>query len=181
MQIEALQLAGCFLLRPDFYEDARGGFFESYNQKALEDILGHPLEFVQDNHSISKKGTLRGLHFQAGIHAQAKLLRVLRGAVLDVVVDIRPDSPTYGQYMKVRLEGPGLSLLYIPRGMAHGFVAVEEDTHFHYKCDNYYNPESERGIHFADPYLSIDWEFDPHNLILSPKDQRLPFLKDLQL
>lgn len=181
MEVKELSLPGCFLITPNYYEDVRGEFYEAFNKKRLEQEIGQPLNFVQDNLSVSKKGTLRGLHFQKGVHAQAKYLRVLQGAVLDVVVDLRKDSSEFGQHMKIRMSGTSREALFIPRGMAHGFLALEEDTRFLYKCDNYYQPTAEGGIHYRDPELCIDWEFPADKIILSPKDQKLSLFKDLHL
>lgn len=153
-------------------------FFESFNKAILEKQLGRTLNFVQDNHSRSKKGVLRGLHFQEGPHAQAKLLRVVSGAVLDVVVDLRKNSPSYGQHLSILLTADKFQSLYVPRGMAHGFVSLEDDTLFLYKCDNYYNKDFERGIRFDDKDLGIDWKYPPEQLILSEKDKELPSFKE---
>ena len=172
-------LKDCFTIEPVVYTDKRGLFYESYNKEKFEAVLGYPIKFVQDNHSVSQKGTLRGLHFQKGDHAQAKLVRVVRGSVLDVVVDLRPESPTFGKHYKTRLSAAQSTMLFIPRGMAHGFLALENDTVFTYKCDNYYARESESGIHYADPELKIDWEFPEDQLIVSEKDLNLPSIKTL--
>ncbi len=153
-------------------------FFESFNKAALEKELGSVINFVQDNHSHSKKGVLRGLHFQEGPHAQAKLVRVVSGSVLDVVVDLRKNSPTYRQHLSIFLAADQYQLLYIPRGMAHGFLSLEDDTLFLYKCDNYYNKDFECGIRFNDKDLEIDWKYPQSQLILSEKDKELPSFKE---
>ena len=147
----------------------------------LEDSLGYEVKFVQDNHSMSAKGVLRGLHFQVGKHAQAKLVRVTAGEVLDVVVDLRKDSPTFGKHYKAMLSGLNNKMLFIPKGMAHGFLCLQDNTVFTYKCDNYYHPESEGGIMYNDPDLNIDWEMPLDKIILSEKDLHLPAFKDLAL
>lgn len=170
-------LDGCFTVDLMVYKDSRGVFCETYQQKKFEKILEREIQFVQDNHSISKRGVLRGLHYQTGDHAQAKLVRVASGSALDVIVDIRPNSPSYGEHFKTILSGANARLVFIPRGMAHGFLALEEDTVFVYKCDNYYHRESEAGIVFNDPDLAIDWEFDEDKILLSEKDKKLPKLR----
>ena len=154
-------------------------FFESYNRQKFEAILGRPANFVQDNYSMSHRGVLRGLHFQEGEDAQAKLIRVINGSVLDVVVDLRPNSPTFGKHFKTKLSGEKPVLLFIPRGMAHGFLALEDQTVFAYKCDNYYAREAESGIHYADPELGINWGYPEDELIISEKDRNLPGFKEL--
>ncbi len=181
MDIKALHIPGCYLFTPPYFEDERGGFYEAFHLKTVEEAVGQPLSFVQDNLSVSRKGTLRGLHFQAGEHAQAKYLRVLQGAVLDVVVDLRKDSPTYREHFAIQLNARERQALFIPRGMAHGFLALEEETHFLYKCDNYYQPESERGIYYKDAELNIDWGLPEEEIILSAKDKALPTLKNAGL
>ncbi len=174
-------LKDCFTIAPIIYEDLRGTFFEAYNKKKFEAVVGRAIEFVQDNHSVSQKGVLRGLHFQKGDDAQAKLVTVVSGKVLDVVVDLRPDSPTFKQHYKTLLSADDPKMIFIPRGMAHGFLVLEDDTVFRYKCDNYFAPESEGGIYYNDPDLKIDWGIAHDEIILSEKDQNLPRLKNLQL
>ena len=181
MKITETKLEGCFLIEPSVFPDARGEFFESYNKAILEKELDIKTQFVQDNHSISHKGVLRGLHYQENPNSQAKLVRVVAGAVLDVVVDIRTESPTFGMHYKVKLSEVNKRILYIPRGMAHGFLALEAQTVFVYKCDNYYHKEAERGIIFNDPDLQIDWEYPEADIILSEKDRKLPALKSITL
>ena len=181
MKATETDLHGCYLLEPRLFTDERGRFLESYNKERFEQILGRPLNFVQDNHSVSHKGVLRGLHFQGGDDAQAKLVRVTNGEVIDVVVDLRPDSPTYKKHYKTRLSGKENQMLFIPRGLAHGFVALENNTVFVYKCDNYYNPKAEYGIIYNDPELNINWEYPEAEMIISDKDLHLPKLKDLKL
>ena len=172
MEIKNLKLSGLIEISPKLLGDDRGYFFESYNEGAFK-ALGIRAHFVQDNQSYSKTGVLRGLHFQKNLWAQAKLVRVIRGRVLDVVVDLRRESPTYLQHEKVELSSVKNNMLWVPRGMAHGFVALE-DSIFFYKCDNFYCKEAETGVRWDDPTLNIDWGIvDP---IVSAKDQALPCL-----
>ena len=171
----------CFLIEPAVFSDERGSFFESYSKEGFERAIGRQVDFVQDNQSISKRGTLRGLHFQKGTYAQAKLIRVIKGEVLDVIVDIRKESSTFGQHFKVLLSAQNPKMLFIPRGIAHGFLSLEDEVVFAYKCDNYYHQESESGILYNDPDLAIDWEFPEEQLLLSPKDRQLPPFKSLAL
>tara|TARA_R110002124_G_scaffold279750_1_gene452506 strand:+ start:668 stop:1156 length:489 start_codon:yes stop_codon:yes gene_type:complete len=161
--------------------DERGLFFESYHQKRLEDYIGKKINFVQDNISISKNGVLRGLHYQTGIHSQAKLVQVLKGEVLDVVVDLRKESSTFGQHFKLKLSLENRKIIFIPKGMAHGFLALTDEVIFAYKCDEYYHPQSEAGIMFNDPELDINWEFTETNMIISEKDLKLPLWKDRKI
>lgn len=168
-------------MEPTLFDDERGRFFESYNHREFQEKTGLRVNFVQDNHSISKKGVLRGLHFQAGEYAQAKLVRVIKGAVLDVVVDLRKGSSTFGEYFKTRLSEDNHKMLFIPEGMAHGFLALEEDTVFTYKCSRYYHKSAESGIIYNDADLDIDWEYPSHEIILSEKDRQLLSFKDLGL
>jgi dTDP-4-dehydrorhamnose 3,5-epimerase len=147
---------------------------ESYKKTLIDDFLGYEVEFVQDNESFSSKGILRGLHFQKGVYAQAKLVRVVQGAVLDVAVDLRLESPTYGQHFSIELSSENKKQLFIPRGFAHGFVVLSDTALFSYKCDNYYNKASESGIIYNDPTLNIDWKLPDDQLQLSEKDLQLP-------
>ena len=181
MTIEHTYLEGCYVIIPKIIEDERGYFFESFNKRKFEELTGKTVDFVQDNQSKSSKGVLRGLHFQQGEHAQAKLVRVLKGSVLDVAVDLRPKSKTFGESFSVKLDANNNKQLFVPRGFAHGFLVLENDTIFSYKCDNFYNKESEGGILYNDNTLSIDWKFRDEDLIISSKDIRLPFFKDLLL
>ena len=151
---------------------------ESFNEKIFAEGVGQQVHFVQDNQSFSTKGVLRGLHYQTGAHAQAKLVRVLNGEVLDVAVDLRPNSPTYGQHETALLTGDNQIQFYIPRGFAHGFLVLSETATFFYKCDNFYNAASEGGILFNDPTLTIDWKFPIEDMIISEKDQQLPTLEN---
>jgi dTDP-4-dehydrorhamnose 3,5-epimerase len=164
-------LKGCFIIEPAVFKDERGYFFESYNQEKFEALLNHKINFVQDNESKSQQGTLRGLHMQKGAFAQAKLVRVIQGEVLDVAVDLRKDAPTYGQYFSVLLSEENKKQLFVPRGFAHGFVTLSKEAVFSYKCDNNYNKASEVGIAFDDVDLDIDWQYDLAKVILSEKDK----------
>ena len=178
MNFIATALSGCFIIEPKLILDERGYFMESFNERTFQKGVGQEVHFVQDNQSFSTKGVLRGLHYQTGIHAQAKLVRVLSGEVLDVAVDIRPDSPTYGQHVSVLLSGENQRQFFVPRGFAHGFLVLSETATFFYKCDNFYNKESEGGIIYNDSSLNIDWKFPTHNLIISEKDTILPTLEN---
>ena len=170
-------IEGPLIIEPRIFGDHRGYFFESFSLRDFAANVG-PVDFVQDNESYSaRRGVLRGLHFQKGDAAQAKLLRVVRGRVLDVAVDIRPGSPTFGHYVKVELSGENKRQFFIPRGFAHGFLVLEDDTLFQYKCDNYYAPEAEGSYRWNDPYFAIDWGISPDEVILSEKDARAPFFK----
>jgi dTDP-4-dehydrorhamnose 3,5-epimerase len=157
------------IIEPVVFQDERGVFFESFQQEKFNELIGQQLTFVQENESISKKGVVRGLHFQTPPHAQGKLVRVVKGSVLDVAVDIRKDSFTYGKYISVVLSSENRKQLWIPAGFAHGFVALEDDTVFQYKCTNYYNKASEDALLWNDKTLAIDWKVDQP--ILSPKDE----------
>lgn len=178
MIVKETKLKGCFIIEPIVFEDGRGYFFESYNHKSFSTLIQSDVNFVQDNESFSAKGVLRGLHYQIGKHAQSKLVRVIQGKVLDVAVDIRKDSETFGLYVSIVLSGNNKKQLFIPRGFAHGFLVLEDNTVFSYKCDNYYNKASEEGIIYNDPTLNIDWQFPQDNLIISEKDVQLPQLQD---
>ena len=170
------KLKGCFTIEPKIIRDERGYFMESFNERTFEKGIGQNVHFVQDNQSFSSKGVLRGLHYQCGEHAQAKLVRVLKGEVLDIAVDIRPNSETYGQHVSILLSAEKQNQFFVPRGFAHGFLVVSETATFFYKCDNFYNKESEGGIIYNDPELTIDWQFEIENLIISEKDKILPTL-----
>jgi dTDP-4-dehydrorhamnose 3,5-epimerase len=172
------KLKGCFELEPSIFLDARGYFMESFNENTFEKGTGNRVHFVQDNQSFSSKGVLRGLHYQTGEHAQAKLVRVLQGEVLDVAVDIRPESETFGQHVAVLLSAENQKQLFVPRGFAHGFIVLSETATFFYKCDNFYNKESEGGIIFNDATINIDWQLPESELLISEKDLVLPLLKD---
>lgn len=177
MQIESSPLPGCFIIHDTVFGDSRGGFFESFNRKTFYDLTGVDADFVQDNQSTSMRGVLRGLHFQKGDAAQAKLVRVLHGAVLDVAVDLRKGSPTFGEHYSIELTSTSHTQLYIPRGFAHGFVVLSDTAVFFYKCDNYYNKAAEGGIMYNDPQLAINWRLDEAELTLSAKDRQNPTLQ----
>ena len=174
MKAEETYLKGCFVLFPKVIEDSRGSFFESFNQKTFNKLIGRSINFLQDNQSKSSKGVLRGLHFQTGDYPQAKLVRVIRGKVLDVCVDIRPESKTFGNSFSIILDDIENKQLFIPRGFAHGFLVLEDNTIFSYKCDNYYHNPSEEGIIYNDSRLKIDWNFPKNKILLSEKDKALP-------
>ncbi|HEY1017674.1 MAG TPA: dTDP-4-dehydrorhamnose 3,5-epimerase [Sediminibacterium sp.] len=179
MRIEETLLPGCFLVHDTFHGDHRGYFFESFNRKTFLAQTGLDINFVQDNQSHSQRGVLRGLHFQQGDAVQAKLVRVLKGKVLDVAVDIRQQSSTFGKHVAVELSEDSHTQLFVPRGFAHGFVVLSENATFFYKCDNYYNPATEAGIIFNDPALAINWQLPETELLLSAKDKVLPTLQEL--
>ncbi|MBC3845744.1 dTDP-4-dehydrorhamnose 3,5-epimerase [Winogradskyella echinorum] len=181
MVVKETKLKGCFILQPQVFKDKRGYFIESHNQKAFNDALGLEIDFVQDNESQSSKGVLRGLHYQVGDYAQAKLVRVIKGKVLDVVVDLRPKSPTFGEHLSVELSDKNKTQIFIPRGFAHGFLVLEDETIFSYKCDNFYNKEAETGIIYNDEDLGIDWKLSKNELIISNKDLVLPSFKSFKL
>lgn len=172
-------LHGCYIIEPDVFKDGRGYFFESFNQQKFNKATGYHINFIQDNQSLSSKGVLRGLHFQTGAYAQSKLVRVIKGKVLDVCVDLRKDSVTFGEKFSLVLDGISCKQLFIPKGFAHGFIVLEEDTVFAYKCDNYYNKASERGIIYNDKDLNIDWKLDCKDFVLSDKDKCLPTFKEV--
>jgi dTDP-4-dehydrorhamnose 3,5-epimerase len=178
MDFIATKLEGCFILEPKVINDDRGYFMESFNENTFQKGVDQQVHFVQDNQSFSSKGVLRGLHYQTGDHAQAKLVRVLQGEVLDVAVDIRPDSPTFGQYEAVMLSGENQRQFFVPRGFAHGFLVTSETATFFYKCDNFYNKESEGGIIFSDETININWNFPTAELIISEKDKVQPTLEN---
>jgi dTDP-4-dehydrorhamnose 3,5-epimerase len=179
MQVEETKLKDCFIIKDTLFKDQRGYFFESFNQQKFNELLGLNVQFVQDNQSKSTKGVLRGLHFQLGAHAQAKLVRVLEGKVLDVAVDVRPNSKTFGKYVAVELTAENETQLFLPRGFAHGFVVLSDTATFFYKCDNYYHKASEGGIIYNDPVLNIDWQLPLEELILSDKDLALKNLNEI--
>jgi len=173
------KLKGCFIIESTIFEDERGYFFESYNHREFCEAIGQEVNFVQDNQSFSKKGVLRGLHFQKGEYAQAKLVSVLEGRIQDVVVDLRKDSPTFAQHFSIELNGEDKKQLFVPRGFAHGFLTLSESAKMLYKCDNYYFKQGEGGICFDDPDLKIQWMITTNNLLLSEKDRILPNYKNL--
>jgi len=179
MKATETKLKGCFILEPAVFGDSRGYFFESFNENTFNQLTGTQTEFVQDNQSYSTRGVLRGLHAQAGEHAQAKLVRVLEGEVLDVAVDVRPGSATYGEYVAVNLSAENKLQLFVPRGFLHGFVVLSETATFFYKCDNFYNKESECGVHPFDAELAVDWHIALDEIQLSDKDKFSPSFKEV--
>ncbi len=177
MNVIKTDIEGVMILEPRVFTDARGYFFESYN-KSVFDREVCPVDFVQDNESCSSRGVMRGLHFQRPPYSQAKLVRCVRGSVLDVAVDIRKGSPTYGKHVSCLLTEHNHRQFFIPRGFAHGFAVLSDTAVFQYKCDNYYHPEADGGISILDPTLGIDWQIDLAQEILSEKDTRHPLLAD---
>lgn len=167
-------LKDCFILKPRVFKDSRGSFCETFNAKTFKEATGIEVDFVQDNQSVSTYGVLRGLHFQKGDMAQAKLVRVPRGRVYDLVVDLRKDSPTFGKSYGVELNDENNLQLFVPRGFAHGFVVLSTEAIFSYKCDNYYHKESEGGIIYNDATLALDWHLPEKDFIISDKDLQLP-------
>ena len=178
MKISKTAIDGVVVIEPQVFEDERGYFFESYNQAKMEEAGLH-YNFIQDNQSKSSYGVVRGIHFQKGEYAQAKLVRVLEGTVLDVAVDLRKNSPTFGKYVAVELSAENKKQLMIPRGFGHGFAVLSKTAVFAYKCDNVYNKASEGGIRFNDPDIGVDWKINPDEAILSEKDKNAPFLKEV--
>jgi len=179
MKVTETKLKGCFVIEPRVFNDDRGYFFESYNKEKFEELTGSKVDFVQDNESFSTKGVLRGLHFQKGEHAQAKLVRVTHGEVLDVAVDIRPDSETFLQVVTERLSAENKKQLFVPRGFAHGFIVLSDIVVFNYKCDNFYNKASEGGIIYNDETLNINWILGSNEFLVSEKDLALQTVKEL--
>lgn len=179
MKVTTTEIEGVLVIEPDVHGDSRGWFVEQYNEARYKEA-GVTADFVQDNESFSSKGVVRGLHWQAGEHCQAKLVRVIKGAVWDVAVDIRNGSPTFGKYVSVILSGDNKKQFFIPRGFAHGFVVLEDETLFSYKCDNLYCKESERGLMFNDPALGIRWPEVDVEIKLSDKDQKHPPLAEIE-
>lgn len=175
------KLRGCFIIEPKVFKDPRGYFFESFNQNKFNELIGKTIDFVQDNESFSSKGVLRGLHFQTGAYAQAKLVRVIKGRVLDVVVDIRKESPTFSEHFSIELSEDNKRQLFVPKGFAHGFIVLSETAIFSYKCDNFYDKASEQGLRYDDPSLGIDWKLPANEFIVSEKDLVLPTLSNIIL
>lgn len=177
MNVIKTDIEGVVILEPRIFKDARGYFFESFSQREFEEKVC-PTTFVQDNESYSTYGVIRGLHFQKPPYTQAKLVRVIQGKVLDVAVDLRKSSATYGQHVAVELSGDNHRQLFIPHGFAHGFAVLSDEVLFQYKCDNYYAPQSEGGIRWNDPELKIDWKIPAEKIILAEKDTKHPLFKD---
>lgn len=181
MNLIKTRIKGLLILEPKVFADDRGYFFESYNKKTLDDLIGKNYTFVQDNESKSSYGVIRGLHYQLAPYSQAKLVRVLEGSVYDVAVDLRKDSPTFGKWVGVELSGENKRQFLIPKGFAHGFSVLSETVVFAYKCDEYYHPEAEAGIIYNDPALNIDWKIPENDVKLSEKDKLLPELKNAKM
>lgn len=179
MKLISNELDGILLLENEIHRDSRGYFFEAFNRRDFQQVTGLDVDFVQDNQSSSTYGVLRGLHFQKGAAAQAKLIRVLRGKVLDVAVDLREGSPSFGAWAAYELSEENGFLLFLPRGFAHGFCVLSDRADFIYKCDNFYDPHSEGSLDALDPDLGIDWKIDPKKMIRSEKDLRAPRFKDI--
>ena len=180
MEYKATDIKGVYILEPRVFNDARGYFMEAWKREEFEAHIGK-VDFLQDNESKSSKGVLRGLHFQKGAFSQAKLVRVIKGCVLDVAVDIRKSSPTFGQHVAVELSEDNKRQFFIPRGFAHGFLVLSDEAIFTYKVDNVYAPQAEAGICWNDPQLGIDWPVDPQQVLTSEKDLKLPLLCDAEV
>lgn len=181
MIFKETEISGVFVIEPQLFKDNRGYFFESFNQRKFNEGIGKEINFVQDNQSRSQFGVLRGLHFQRPPFEQSKLVRVLKGEVLDVAVDIRKESPTFGKYFSLILSEENNLQLFIPRGFAHGFVVLSQSADFIYKCDNFYAPDYDSGIIYNDPEINIDWNILKKDIIVSEKDAKLLPLKNLNL
>ncbi|MBS1616552.1 MAG: dTDP-4-dehydrorhamnose 3,5-epimerase [Bacteroidetes bacterium] len=181
MKVTTTPIEGLFIIEPRIFFDDRGYFFESYNARNFRDETGHELDFVQDNQARSVRNVIRGLHFQNQPSPQTKLIRVLEGAIWDVVVDIRRGSPTFGQWYGLELSAENHLQLLVPRGFAHGYSVLSETTEIIYKCDNYYDKQTESGIAFNDPALNIDWKIKSSDAIVSEKDQVQPLLRDSRI
>ena len=178
MQIISTEIEGLKIIKPKIWKDDRGYFFESYNANAWAEHMPS-IHFVQDNQAKSSRGVLRGLHYQTGDAAQAKLVRVIHGEVLDVAVDLRNNSDTYGKWFSIRLSAANHRQLFVPRGFAHGYLTLSQTAIFVYKCDNFYSKKDEQGIRYDDPTLNIDWEYNLNNVIVSEKDLQLPYFDRL--
>ncbi|UPS43560.1 dTDP-4-dehydrorhamnose 3,5-epimerase [Prevotella sp. E15-22] len=179
MEFKKTSIDGVYVIEPRIFTDARGYFFEAWKQAEFEEHIGK-VNFVQDNESKSSRGVLRGLHYQKGDYSQAKLVRVIKGCVLDVAVDIRKSSPTFGQHVMVELSGENKRQFFIPRGFAHGFLVLSDEAIFTYKVDNVYAPQADAGIRWNDPALGINWPIDPKEVLTSEKDLKQPLLKDAE-
>jgi len=181
MQFKRTDIADVIIIEPKVHGDERGYFVETHRQDVLERFVGHSVNFIQDNESKSDRGVLRGLHYQIGDSAQSKLVRVISGRVLDVAVDIRKGSPTFAQHVAIELSAENKRQVFLPKGFAHGFAVLEDNTIFSYKVDNYYSPTEDRGVAFDDPSLAIKWGLPISELLLSAKDQQQPLLADAEL
>ena len=184
MEVKKTAIDGVLIIEPRVFKDSRGYFFESFSKREFDEkvgaILGHTIDFVQDNESMSSFGVMRGLHFQKMPYTQSKLVRCVKGAVLDVAVDIRKGSPTFGQHVAVELTEDNHRQLFIPKGFAHGFAVLSDEAVFQYKCDDFYHPEVDGGINILDESLGIDWKIPSEKAILSEKDTKHPMLKDFK-
>ena len=178
MEVIKTAIEGVFIIEPRVFGDARGYFFESFNAREFAEKTGEHVNFVQDNESMSHYGVLRGLHFQQPPYTQAKLVRVVKGSVLDVAVDIRKNSPTYGQYVSIELTGENHLQFFVPKGFAHGFSVLSDEVIFQYKCDEFYAPQSEGALAWDDPDLAIDWRLPSDKVLLSEKDRHHPNFRD---
>jgi dTDP-4-dehydrorhamnose 3,5-epimerase len=172
MKVEETPLKDCLVIHNTIFNDDRGYFFESFNAERFCKLTGKYITFVQDNQSHSVKGVLRGIHFQKGEYSQAKLVRVLKGEVLDVAVDLRKESPTFGQHYSIILSETSNTQLFVPRGFGHGFIVLSDEVEFFYKCDNFYNKVSEGGLIYNDPELNINWQMSPAEILVSAKDEQ---------
>lgn len=179
MKVIETGIEGLLIVEPQVFKDGRGHFFEAFSERDFQILTGRNLHFVQDNESESCYGVIRGLHFQQPPYAQSKLVRVVKGKVLDVALDLREGSPTFGRHLALELSGDNYRQLFIPQGFAHGFAVLSDSAVFQYKCDNYYAPSSEGAIAWNDPDLGIDWKLPPESIILSDKDRNHPLLKDI--
>jgi len=179
LEIQHTPLKDCFVLKPRIFKDHRGTFYETFNKNLFKEVSGKEIDFVQDNQSTSSRGVLRGLHFQSGEMAQSKLVRVIRGKVLDIVVDIRKGSKTFGQHFSIVLDDKEQLQLFVPKGFAHGFITLSEKSVFSYKCDNFYDKASEGGIIYNDATLGLDWHLPKEEFIISEKDLELPSFLDI--
>ena len=180
INIKQTSIEGVFVIEPKVFGDERGYFLESFNSKEFKEKTGIDVTFVQDNESKSRFGVLRGMHFQLPPYTQSKLVRVVKGKVLDVVVDIRKGSPTYGKYEMCELTEDNHRQFFVPKGMAHGFAVLSDEVIFQYKCDEFYHPEAEGAIAWNDPDIAIEWPIADQDVLLSEKDKRHPFLKDFE-
>lgn len=180
MEFQKTSIEGVFVIQPKVFRDQRGYFFESFRQSVFDENIGRHVEFVQDNESKSTYGVLRGLHYQKGEYSQAKLVRVIKGKVLDVAVDLRKDSCTFGKHVMVELSEDNKTMFYIPRGFAHGFLVMSDEAVFTYKVDNQYAPQSEASIRFDDPDINIQWPIEAEKMLLSEKDLKAVWLKDAE-
>lgn len=179
MKVIETGIEGLLIIEPKVFKDGRGHFFEAFSERDFQILTGRNLHFVQDNESESCYGVIRGLHFQQPPYAQSKLVRVVKGKVLDVALDLREGSPTFGRHLALELSGDNYRQLFIPQGFAHGFAVLSDSAVFQYKCDSYYAPSSEGAIAWNDPDLGIDWKLPPESIILSDKDRNHPLLKDI--